>query len=119
MNANQITVRVSEVLIGRLQAAAHRLGMTVSKYVRDVLENKLNRDQLDPKLPLTRGEFEEKMRPVIEELLIAIFGIEELIVRGFMDPIVSKDATEDTKVGVLKSAGANSRKKTKKLLEEN
>jgi len=116
VNSNQINVRVGDLMMGRLRAAAHRLGMTVSKYVRGVLEEKLNRDQIDPKLPLSRGEFEAKIRPVLEELSIAIFGIEELVIRGFMDPIVSKNASEETKIGVLKSAGANSRQKTKELL---
>jgi len=118
MAINQIAVRVSDVLMGRLKSASHRIGLTVSEFVRSVLEEKLNKDQLDPKIPLTRGEFEAKIRPILEELSIAIFGIEELVIRGFMDPIVSKNATEATKVGVLKSAGANSRKKTKTLLEE-
>jgi len=118
MKKEHITLRIDGRLFGRVKATANRHGMTVSNFVRGVLHEKVDRDLLNPQLPLTRNELVKKIRPVFEEMLISLLGLEELVIRGFMDPIVSKNATEDTKVGVLKSAGANSRQRAKEILDE-
>ena len=117
MNMVHITLRLGRELFERLKAAAGRREIAFSEYLRSVLEERMDMDQKDPKVPLRRSEFESKIQPVIRELMIAVYGLEEMVARGFLDPTVSKNADEKFKVKFLKTIGANSREKTNNLME--
>ena len=117
MKKEHITLRIDGRLFGRVKATANRQGLTVSNFVRSVLQEKLDKDLLHPKLPLTKEEFEQRITPIIAELMIAVYGLEEMVARGFLDPTVSKNTDNEFKNSYLKSVADRAREKTTELLE--
>ena len=56
-------------------------------------------------------------RDVVEELFVIFYSVEEMVVRGFLDPKISPKADVKTRLEIIDSIDANAKQKAKKLLD--
>ncbi len=106
----KITFRVPNDINGRLLHIARRSGKSVSEVLREMAIECIERYESAPKAALSRE--------LLDELLISVFGMEELVVRSY-DPAGGCSVDREDKREMLIRVDARARKKTDKLLAGN
>ena len=107
MSSSQISVAVDQWLRDRLRISAARQNMTVSELVRVFIRDGLDR----PNEPQVVLSYE-----TLEEIMIAIFDSEELIVRMYMEPSRPQKPDEKMRRKIVGAAEGRARKKVTELL---
>ena len=107
MSKGQTTVWLGEETKKRLRLFAARRNAKISQLAKELIIEGL--DRID-------GGLGEVKRAVLEEVLIAIFGIEQIVLKGFLDPRMRQDAEKRTKRKLLFEVDTEARRKTRELL---
>lgn len=107
MREKQVSVVLDRKTKTRLRTAAGKKEMTISQLTRELISEGLD---------LMGGVNVAINGDVLEEILVTIYGVEEMVVRGFLDPTVSPKADDKTRLKILYSVDSNARNKAKKLL---
>ena len=102
------TIRIPDSDLKLLQDFAGRTGRSLSEAIRYLAREGLAK-YAEP-VPETMS------KDTLQEILLALFGVEEIIVRTF-DPKVGIGADQDQKRELLMKIGASARKRTCELLE--
>jgi hypothetical protein len=108
MSKRQTTVWLDRKTKERLRAEAVSRGGNMSQLAKLLIEEGLTR------LEDGNGTFP---RPILEEILVAIFSIEETVFRGFLDPKVTPNADKKTKKKLLDEVESVARKKMRELID--
>ena len=105
MSKGQTTIFLDESLKERLRAEAVSRNMSMSLLAKGLIGEGMDR------LEDGNGTFP---RPILEEILRAIFSIEEMVQRGFLDPKVTPNAD---KKKLLDEVDSVAMKKAKELTD--
>ena len=108
MSERQLSVTLGSIFRSRLRREADKRGMSISKFVRAVLTEGIER--ID-------GVQVTVDRDILETILAMIFGIEEMVVRGFIANVLPQITDEKERIRVLESIDPNAMKKAKGLLD--
>jgi len=108
MSDRQLSVTLGNIFRSRLRREADKRGLSVSQLVRALLTEGIER--ID-------GVYVTVDRDILETILAMIFGIEEMVVRGFVANVLPKITDEKERIRVLESIDPNAMKKAKDLLD--
>jgi hypothetical protein len=108
MSERQLSVTLGNIFRSRLRREADKRGLSVSQLVRALLTEGIER--ID-------GVYVTVDRDILETILAMIFGIEEMVVRGFVANVLPKITDEKERIRVLESIDPNAMKKAKDLLD--
>ena len=108
MSDTQLCVVIEKESRSRLRREADKRGVSVSQIVRSIISDGIER--ID-------GVYVTVDKAILEQILATMFGIEEMVFRGFMANVLPKIGDEKERARVLESIDPTAMKKAKDMLK--